>query len=67
MVLCIPYVLAAKYESYFNETWNVPLIIRKRDFETPYKVCSGGGTKGLTDDIDSEQSKAIKIFMFLRE
>jgi hypothetical protein len=27
-VLCIPYALAAKYQSYFNKTWNEPLIIR---------------------------------------
>ncbi|MGC2683678.1 MAG: hypothetical protein WA323_17615 [Candidatus Nitrosopolaris sp.] len=27
-VLCIPSVLAAKYQSYFNKPWNEPLIIR---------------------------------------
>ncbi|MFZ0512474.1 MAG: hypothetical protein WAM14_12775 [Candidatus Nitrosopolaris sp.] len=27
-VLCIPYVLAAKYQSYFNKACNEPLIIR---------------------------------------
>jgi hypothetical protein len=27
-VLCIPYVLAAKYQSYFNKPWDEPLIIR---------------------------------------
>jgi hypothetical protein len=26
-VLCIPYVLAAKYQSYFNKPWDEPLII----------------------------------------
>jgi hypothetical protein len=46
---------SGRIESYFNETWNEPLIIRKRDFETPYKLRSGGGTKDLTDDTDSGQ------------
>jgi hypothetical protein len=27
-VLCIPYALAAKYQSYLNRPWNKPLIIR---------------------------------------
>lgn len=27
-ILCIPYVLAAKYQSYFNKPWDEPLIIR---------------------------------------
>jgi len=28
VVLCTPYALAAKYQSYFNKPWNEPLIIR---------------------------------------
>jgi hypothetical protein len=27
-VLCTPYAMAAKYQSYFNKPWNEPLIIR---------------------------------------
>ncbi|MFY9795646.1 MAG: hypothetical protein WAJ93_08155, partial [Candidatus Nitrosopolaris sp.] len=35
-ILCIPYVLAAKYQSYFNKPWDEPLIIRNgfgKEFE----------------------------------
>jgi hypothetical protein len=36
IVLCTPFALAAKYQSYFNKPWNEPLIIRNgfgKEFE----------------------------------
>ena len=36
IVLCTPFALAAKYQSYFNKPWNAPLIIRNgfgKEFE----------------------------------